>query len=169
MNNENNTVSCINWNPRPEWERWTGSNKCPHCGSDEIEYNTQIVLASNPPQSQLRCKTCGHYFSSGVKAEWINEDALNKVWEHVKDVYGISEIRDPLPGEIPYIGDWPPGPTITDPTPGLDNWKPFPIQNDSNKVTGMYGWICPKCGAVLAPHINSCPHCSPATTINITY
>ena len=153
MNNENNTVSCVNWNHRPEWERWTGSNRCPNCGSDEIEYNTQIVLASNPPQSQLRCKSCGHYFGSGIKAEWINKDALNKVWEHVKDVWDIPEIRDPLPGEAPYIGDWQPSyPEIYLPH------KDAPV-----------GWICPKCGAVLAPHVNSCPYCNPTTTINITY
>lgn len=153
MINKDNIASCVNYNPRPEWERWTGSNICPRCCSDEIEYNTQLILTSNSPRVQLRCKKCDFYFDSGVKAEWINEDALDKVWEHVKDVFGIPEIRDPLPGEAPYIGDWP--------TP---DFPPLDIE----KAT-VYGWICPKCGRVLAPHVGSCPYCSPATTINITY
>lgn len=160
MNNNNNTVSCVNYNPRPEWERWNGSHKCPKCGSDDIEYNTQLVLTSYPPQSQLRCKSCGHIFSSGYKSDLIDHDALNKVYDEVKKSFGIPEIRDPLPGEAPYIGDWPSSPKITDPLPN------YPELDRGNM---NYGWICPKCGRVLAPHVSSCPNCSPATTINITY
>ena len=152
--NKNETVSCVNNYSRPEWERWTGSNKCPNCGGDEIEYNTMLVLTSNPPQAQLRCKSCGHYFSSGFEAEWTNNDALNKLWEHDQSILNIPKVGDWPPS--PQPGDWPPSPTPCDPLPA------------TNKTT-MYGWICPKCGAVLAPHVNSCPHCSPATTINITY
>ena len=22
------------------------------------------------------------------------------------------------------------------------------------------GWVCPKCGAVMAPHVNGCTHCN---------
>ena len=156
--NKNETISCVNYNPRSEWERWTGSNKCPMCDGDEIEYNTQIVLTSYPAQAQLRCKSCGHHFSSGFKSECTDNDALNKLWKHDQSILGI-----------PQVGDWPFTPTITDPMPGTDNWIPYsPTPNENNKVI-MYGWVCPKCGAVLAPHVNSCPHCSPATTINITY
>ncbi len=145
MNEYNNTVT---WTGQKEWEPWTGSNRCPNCGCDEIEYKTKFILTSYPPQSSLRCKKCGHHFGSGCKVDLIDNDELNKLYEHVKDVWGIPEIRDPLPGEVPYIGDWPLAPT------------PSPLN---------YGWICPKCGRVLAPHVNSCPHCSEPTTINITY
>ena len=148
--NKDNKVSCVNWNPRTEWERWTGSNKCPNCGGDEIEYNTMIVLTSNPPQSQLRCKSCGHYFSSGINTEQIDNDALNKLWEHVQSILGI-----------PQVGDWPPGPMPCDPPSYPDIYIP--------RKESQVGWICPKCGRCLAPHLNSCPYCSEPTTINITY
>ena len=154
--NKNETVSCVNVNGLSVWEHWTGSNRCSICGSDDIEYNTQIVLTSYPPQSQLRCKNCGHYFSSGIKSECTDNDALNKLWQHDQSILHGPYIGDPPPGTIPHIGDWPPSPTPCDPLPA------------TNKTT-RYGWICPKCGAVLAPHVSSCPHCSPATTINITY
>lgn len=145
MNNKETIGTCLNWKIRSEWERWTGSNKCPNCGSGEIEYNTLVVLTSNPPQSQLRCKSCGHYFSSGFKSECTDNDALNKLWQHTQSIL-----------EIPQVGDWPVAPMPCDPLPN------YPSNMN-------YGWICPKCGSVLAPHVSSCPHCSPATTINITY
>ena len=151
--NKNETISCVNYNQRNEWERWTGNNICPRCCSDEIEYNTQLILTSNPPKAQLRCKKCDFYFTSSFKSDLIDHDALNKVYDEVKNNFGISDIRDPLPGEAPYIGDWP--------MPDI----PLP---STNKTT-MYGWVCPKCGAVLAPYVSSCPNCSPATTIKITY
>ena len=35
-----------------------------------------------------------------------------------------------------------------------------PIFQPNDKVTN-YGWICPKCGAVLSPSIQECPYCTP--------
>lgn len=171
MNNKDNVVSCVNYNVRNEWEPWTLGSRCPSCGSDEIEYNTQLVLTSNPPQSQLRCKHCGRYFSSGIVSRPVSQDDmvdteyLKKLFKHDQSILHTPYIGDPLPHETPYIGDYPgwmdngPGdkPPYTIPMP---HYPPEPIN---------YGWICPKCGRVLAPHVNSCPHCSAPTTINITY
>ena len=146
MKESNNGVI---WTGQKEWEPWDGSNRCPNCGGDEIECNTQLVLTSYPPQSQLRCKKCGHIFSSGFgdSRHKALDDAL---WQHDQSILGI-----------PQVGDWPPGPTVTDPMPSLDGWKPFPTPN----TTGVYGWICPKCGRALAPHLQSCPYCSGPTHI----
>ena len=142
----------INYCPRPKWERWTGSNRCPNCGGAEIEYNTQIVLASYPPQSQLRCKSCGHIFSSGVASEWTNKDTLDELWQHDQSILNTPYIGDPPPGTMPQIGDWPFIPSI----PESPSYPDIYIPSKDSKV----GWICPKCGRCLAPHVDSCPHCN---------
>lgn len=149
MNNKENIESCVNNYSRPEWERWTGSERCPKCGSEIINVNTQIILASNPPQLQLCCGSCGHYFSSGFKAEWTDNDALNKLWEHYQSILNI-----------PKVGDWPPSPKITDPLPN------YP-ELDRGNIN--YGWICPKCGKVNAPHRDFCDCSGGGYYPNIVY
>jgi hypothetical protein len=119
--NTTETISCVNLSPQSGWERWTGSERCPNCDCSEVEYNTHFVLTSNPPQWQLRCKSCGHAFNSGYKP--------------------LDQISDWPPA--PQVGDWPPTPTPQDP--------PY------SPNTYNYGWICPKCGRCLAPHVDSCP------------
>lgn len=41
---------------------------------------------------------------------------------------------------------------------------PFFKPDNSVTVTN-YGWICPKCGAVLSPSTTECPHCTPYKVI----
>lgn len=131
VNNANSITSLF----MKEWEPYCG--RCPKCGSTHIEFQTGIMLTSNPPQLNLRCVDCGNRFFSG----------------HIETYTPI--LRDPLPGEVPYIGD---------PLPGTpDPWNPVepaPIK--------QYGWICPKCGRVLAPHMDTCKFCggNSVTTLN---
>lgn len=154
--NKNETISCVNYDSRKEWESWTLGSICPSCGSDEIEYNTQLVLTSNPPQSQLRCKHCGRYFSSGIVPRLVSQDDiadteyLKKLFEHDQSILGT-----------PKVGDWPFAPTPCD-TPSYPDIYQFDKKS-------QVGWICPKCGRCLAPHLDSCSYCSGPTTINITY
>lgn len=41
-------------------------------------------------------------------------------------------------------------PTVTNPL----------VNEPNNKPGGMYGWICPKCGAVMSPYESFCPNCT---------
>lgn len=109
------------WQPSPY--------KCPHCGSANTEYDTTMILTSNPPQSRCRCKDCGQSFFSG-KAEMSTSDDY---WKHDQSILNTPKIEDPIPGSDPY--------RLSPPS-------------KSN-----YGWVCPKCGRCYAPHIVSCPHC----------
>lgn len=119
-----NTLLGMKWQPSPY--------KCPHCGSVNTEYDTTMILTSNPPQSRCRCKDCGQAFFSG-QAE---QTTLSDYWKHDQSILGIPKIEDPMPGQDPYR------------------------LNPPYKQQGNYGWICPKCGRCLAPHVSSCPYCS---------
>lgn len=96
---------------------------------------------------------------NNIKSDWTDNDALNKLWQHDQSILGIPKVGDWPPS--PQPGDWPPAPTPCDP-PSYPEIYPF---DNSSQV----GWICPKCGRALAPHLDSCPYCSEPTTINITY
>ena len=43
------------------------------------------------------------------------------------------------------------------------------IADDLIKKTIQYGWVCPKCGAVMSPSQNTCPYCSPPYIIKTYY
>ena len=91
------TVLSVNWGSDSEWAPWSGNKACPKCGGHAIEVNNFLVLTSNPPQSQLRCKDCGYQFGSGIFSRNTNEDALDNYWQHDQSILGI-----------PKVGDWPP-------------------------------------------------------------
>ena len=124
--------------------RWEHSKtwKCPYCGSEDVVYDTSKVLTSNPPQYQCKCNTCEKEFYSG---QCKNVNLYGKWFEHDQSILNIPKIGDPTPGESPY---WAPF------TPAPDPFHLNPPYKQNN-----YGWICPKCGRVMAPFIDSCKFC----------
>lgn len=93
-------------------------------------------------------KTIEEIVNEGT-AEWTDNDALNKLWGHDQSILGTPKVGDWPPS--PQPGDWPLSPTPCDPPSTLN-----------------YGWICPKCGKVNAPHRNFCD-CSGGYSPNIVY
>lgn len=135
------------------WEQ-SKTYKCPYCGSEDIVYDSSKVLTSNPPQYQCKCNTCRKEFYSGQckNFNWSNNDTLNDFWKQDQSILNIPKIGDPTPGESPY-------------------WTPFtpdPFKLNPPYKQNNYGWICPKCGRVLAPHLDSCKFCNGGNTLAVT-
>ena len=42
--------------------------------------------------------------------------------------------------------------------------SPFISMPYSEPKIYQQGWVCPKCGAVMSPTTNECPHCRPKDT-----
>ena len=142
---DNKTIATTGHYSFDNWESWTGTNKCPHCGGTDIEYNTRVVLTTHPAQSQLRCKKCGHIFSSGFAAESTGADTSHNTTHGtltpmVRTVSGGTIHRR----STPFI----PNESVP-PYDGI-----MPSQHAYN-----YGWVCPKCGRCFAPHVDNCPYC----------
>lgn len=127
------------------WELLNQS--CPKCGSKNTEYNSGMVLTSYPPQYNCRCKDCGeHFFSGQCSSHLTHEDPLDDMWKHDQSILNTPKIADPLPGQ---------------------QWSdPFRLSPPS--TGNSYGWICPKCGRVIAPHMDYCKFCSSSTGVTVT-
>ena len=50
-----------------------------------------------------------------------------------------------------------------------DLGQTFISKNISSLPPQQYGWVCPKCGAVMSPSQNTCPYCSPPYILKTYY
>lgn len=130
------------------WEQ-SKTYKCPYCGSEDTVYDSSIVLTSYPPQYQCKCNSCKKAFYSG---QCKNVNLHGNWFEHDQSILNTPKIGDPTPGESPY-------------------WVPFtpdPFHLNPPYKQNNYGWICPKCGRVMAPHVDSCKFCDSGNTLATT-
>ena len=124
---------------------------CPYCGSDDVVYDSSKVLTSNPPQYQCKCNNCKKDFYSGQCKNITWNSNLSNDFKHDQSILNIPRVGDPTPGESPY-------------------WIPFtpdPFKLNPPYKQNNYGWICPKCGRVMAPHMDSCKFCD-GNTLAVT-
>ena len=42
----------------------------------------------------------------------------------------------------------------------MEKYDKFLIDNQPEPTVGLFGWICPKCGAVMSPYQSYCIKCS---------
>ena len=118
--------------------------KCRKCGG-EVEIDFTKILTSLPEKYEAKCKDCG-YITYLLCSECHSTEGLSteEQWKcpGVNEPTHYYESNTPTQTYTPY-----------------ENFKsPFYQQ----------GWVCPKCGAVLAPSQAFCPFCSPAQDLKIT-
>lgn len=85
----------------------------------------------------MKCPKCGQEMYSIVSGGFDTVRGNYTETKHIcpKCHYGVSDNFNDLVYRAPLFQ---PTYTVTD-----------------------YGWICPKCGAVLSPSIQECPYCTP--------
>ena len=110
------------------------------------------IIFTNPQDFGDEKTNVGKEMPSNATSANIDHHLPNDIGDHPFP----NDIGDfPLPDDIPFKPEEP---------------VPFPGTNPftENHSTPMYGWVCPKCGSVLAPWVNQCPNCGPKVS-TITY
>lgn len=108
--------------------------KCPYCGSTETEKADDYIYTSNPPKTKHKCKSCGKHFFHG---------------ETLQDAPSYSAaLETKLDENISLNG-------------GKVDSNTYTIVSPGTGFICKQGWQCPKCGSILAPHMDYCIFCSP--------
>lgn len=134
--------------------------KCPKCG-EEMSLYTSMVLTSYPPKYKAVCPKCGN-----VEYLYCNETdtSHSQVFQDIKE--GLNQAikceKDNL-----YCNDEI-ATTVSSNNDIISYNMSYPVGDyPEDNSFGRYGWICPKCGRVLAPSMTFCPFCAnEKTTIN---
>lgn len=105
--------------------------ECPICGH-KVDCYSDSTKSTN---SEDRCPICGGYLEMSLEA-------------------GVCKSCSRCGYKIrTYIGD---PPNYNQHIPDTNSL----VNEPDNKPGGLYGWICPKCGAALSPFIDCCPNCT---------
>ena len=137
--------------------------ECPYCKAHLVYRNNLMIFASYPPQHQYTCKRCGYVWSAHNDKEAVEpiknkEDSPMHNSAPSLNSEGISEETTAGKSFSYSINniDIPIGPSVCD------------IPGEGFKYWGQQGWVCPKCGAVMAPWMSECHYCKPTTNKIIT-
>ena len=129
--------------------------KCPKCNS---------ILATLTHKNGVRsiCLHCGY-----TTEEWETTSATTSTST------AVNSARCPICGELMEISEGGSVKVCKHCLYTEKTWLGDPpyLPPEEPSVTGpySYGWVCPKCGAVMAPWQDICPHCMPPMELTCTY
>lgn len=117
--------------------------KCPNCGSRNVKQADNLIYASNPPQIKLRCMDCGSDFMSGIHTPQEVQNNKNNNLQADTQNAGYNTVNQ---------------------MPSINYTQDIYKLNNPNMFLGPQGWICPKCGNVMAPNQPYCLFCYSMTS-----
>lgn len=149
--------------------------KCKDCG--DITY----LLCSECHNTEGSClqSVYGAGKINNVRLNELDSLEVNGTKEagSINDVLWNEESITKIKSNFPYNYQKPISETC-EPNYYYESNKPTDIHPGVHKqgVAGQniasyfnYGWVCPKCGAVMSPDQKTCLYCSPAMDIKVTY
>lgn len=145
------------------------NGKCPMCGVDGGHEPACPIKDISDDNRKLIDDVLENRYDE-FKKKWDKEQADKRqpripTWPVPPWMPQAPRYPDPDPNTVPC-----PMPMDSPWSPPRQPWSPSPVYPPQfiPPAAPASGWVCPRCGTGCAPHVSTCPNCTPTQPLEIT-